>query len=76
MTRSATYSAMPSLMPPPGQDHLGSIADLLRLVSQVVRIDADAVPADEAGPEVQEIPLRPGRLQYLFGIDAEPVEDL
>jgi hypothetical protein len=42
---------------PPGEYHLGMVADLLRLVSEVVRIDADAVGADETGPERQEVPL-------------------
>jgi hypothetical protein len=59
----------------PGQDHLGVVADLLRLVGQVVRIHADAVAADQAGAERQEVPLGAGRFQHLQGVDAELVED-
>ena len=50
------------------------VADLLRLVGQVVRIDADAVAADQAGAERQEVPLGAGRLQHFQGVDAELVE--
>ena len=60
---------------PPGEDHLGVIADLLRLVRQVVGVDADAVTADEAGAERQEVPLAAGGLQHFLGVDAEAVED-
>src|SRR6185503_8947686 len=60
---------------PTGEDDLGAIADFLGLVRQIVRVDADAVAADEAGPEIQEVPLRAGRLQHFLGIDVEPLED-
>ena len=33
------------------------VADGLRLVGQMVGVDADAVSADQAGPERQEVPL-------------------
>ena len=46
-----------------GEDHLRVVAELLRLVREVVRIDADAVAADEPGPERQEVPLRARRLR-------------
>ena len=59
----------------PGEDHLGVVADLLRLVRQVVGIDADAVAADQARAERQEVPLGAGGDQHFFGVDAEAVED-
>jgi hypothetical protein len=49
--------------------------DLLRLVRQIVRIDADAVTADQPGAEWQEIPLAARGEQHLFGVDAEAVEE-
>ena len=58
-----------------GEDHLWVIADHLRLVGQVIGIDADAVPADEPRPERQEIPFRAGGLQHFLRVDAEAVED-
>ena len=33
---------------PPGQDHVGMIAGFLRPIGQIIRIDADAVAADQA----------------------------
>ena len=60
---------------PAREDHLRVVADLLRLVRQVVGIDADAVAADEAGPERQEVPLAARGLEHLLRVDAEPVED-
>jgi hypothetical protein len=53
-----------------GQDDLGVVADFLRLVGEVVRVDADAVAADQAGAEGQEVPLGAGGLQHLQGVDA------
>ena len=60
---------------PAGQDHLRVIAERLGLVRQVVRVDADAVAADQAGAKRQEVPLRAGRLQHLERVDADAVED-
>ena len=60
---------------PAREDHLRVVADLLRLVRQVVRVHADAVPADQARAERQEVPLGAGGLQHLLGVDAEAVED-
>src|SRR5690606_37287041 len=57
------------------QDDLGVIANGLRLVGQVVGIDANAVPAHQAGTERQEVQLGAGGLQHGFGIDAHLVED-
>jgi hypothetical protein len=44
-------------------------------VRQVIRIDADAVPAHEAGVEGQEVPFRAGGLKHLHRVDPHPVED-
>ena len=63
------------LMRRPGEDHLGLVAELLRLHRQVVGIDADAVTADEAGPELEEVPLRAGGLEHVGGADAHAIED-
>src|SRR6185369_10492342 len=60
---------------PTGQDHLRVIAQHLGLVREVVGVHADAVPAHEAGPELEEVPLRAGGLQHLAGVDADLVED-
>jgi hypothetical protein len=51
------------------------VAEHLRLVGEVVGVDADAVAADQAGPERQEVPFGSGRLEYLEGVDADTVED-
>ncbi len=59
----------------PGQDHLRVITQHLCLVGQVVRVDADAVPAHQAGLELEEVPFRAGRLEHLRGVDADAVED-
>ena len=56
---------------PAGQDHLRVVAEHLRLVRQVVRVDADAVAADQARAERQEVPLGAGRLQHLERVDAD-----
>ncbi len=66
---------MPSFRRRYASDDLRVIADRLRLVRQIIGIDADAVPAHKPGPEGQEIPFGPGRLQHGFGVDAHPVED-
>src|SRR5438045_4147453 len=55
------------------EDHLGVITDLLGLVREVIRIDADAVAADEPGAKRQEIPLRPGRLEHLERVEPHAV---
>jgi hypothetical protein len=65
---------MPSLMRRPGQDHFRVVADFLGLVGQIIGIDADAMAADQARPERQEIPLGAGGEQYFFGIDAQALE--
>lgn len=42
---------------PAGKDDLGVVAKLLRLVDEVVGVDGDAVAADKAGREPDEVPL-------------------
>src|SRR5690606_20224617 len=58
-----------------GEDHLWVIADLLRLVREVVRIHSDAMATHQPRPEWQEIPLGSRSLQDLLGVDAKPVEN-
>jgi hypothetical protein len=60
---------------PAGEDDFGVVADFLRLVGQVVGIDADAVATDEAGAEGQEVPLGAGGFEHVQGVDAQAVED-
>ena len=50
------------------------MADLLRLVGEVVRVHADAVAADQAGLEAEEVPLGAGRGQHVAGIDPQAME--
>lgn len=50
-------------------------AEFLGLEGQVVRVHADAVPADQPRTERQEVPLGPGRFQHIQRINAEPVKD-
>ena len=51
------------------------IADHFRLVGQIVGIDADAMAADQARTERQEIPLGAGRFQHFQRVDADFVEN-
>ena len=60
---------------PPGKDDFRVIADRHRLVREVIRIDADAMAADKTRAKGEKIPLRAGRLQHRFGVDAHAVED-
>src|SRR5215831_12832358 len=57
------------------ENDLRLIAELLRLHRQVIRVDADAVAAHQAGPELEEVPLRAGRLQHVGGADVHALED-
>ena len=58
----------------PRKDDLRLVAQHFRLVREVIGIDADAVAADGAGLEIEEVPLSAGRFQHLGGVDAEPIE--
>mmetsp|Transcript_39155 Transcript_39155/g.91820 ORF Transcript_39155/g.91820 Transcript_39155/m.91820 type:complete len:403 (+) Transcript_39155:568-1776(+) len=60
---------------PAGQDDLRVVAQHVGLVGEVVGVHADAVAAHQARLELQEVPLRAGRLKHLGGVDAELVED-
>src|SRR5205814_10653878 len=60
---------------PAGKDYLRVVADLLRLIGQIVGINANAVATDEAGPKRQEIPFRARDLQYFHRVDIQPIED-
>jgi hypothetical protein len=58
-----------------GEDDLGQVAELLGLGGQVVRVDADAVTADQARGEAEEVPLGAGGVEHVLGADAHAVED-
>ena len=51
------------------------VACLLGAKRQIIRIDPDAVAADQAGLEIQEIPFGPRRCQHVAGIDIERPKD-
>ena len=56
------------------QDHLRLIPGLLRTVGQVIRIDPDAVAADQPRSEPIKIPFGAGGGEHIAGIDAEAIE--
>src|SRR5581483_7413480 len=58
-----------------GEDHLRVIADLLRERGYVIRIDAEAMPADKTGLEPQEVPLRPRGTEHVRRADADAIAD-
>ena len=60
---------------PAGEDDLGVVANGNGLVGEVVGVDADAVAADQAGAEGQEVPFAAGGFQHFQGVDAELAED-
>ena len=60
---------------PAGKDDFRVVADLLRLVRQVVRIDADAVATNQPRSKGQEVPFCARRQQHILGVDAEAMED-
>jgi hypothetical protein len=60
--------------PAAGQNHLRLVTGLLRAERQIVRIDPDAVTADEPRGEFLKIPLGASRGQHVAGIDAETPE--
>jgi hypothetical protein len=47
------------------------ITGLFRAKGQIVRVNADAVPADKARLKVHEIPFRRSRGEHIAGVDAE-----
>jgi hypothetical protein len=58
-----------------GEDHLRVVAQHVRLVREVIRIDADAVSADESRPERQEVPFGARSFEDFERVDADLVED-
>ena len=60
----------------PGKDHPRFVAEFAGAVGEIIGIDPDAVAADEAGLERQEVPLGAGGLQHVPGTEAELGEDL
>jgi len=58
-----------------GKDDLRMITEALSLEREIIRVDADAVTADEAGTERQEIPLRASRLEDRNRVEAHAIED-
>ena len=61
---------------PAGEDHLRVVPDPLRQVAEVIRIDADAVAADQPRLEGQEVPLGPRRVEHVPHRNADLREDL
>src|SRR5213079_1026282 len=59
-----------------GQDHLRVMPDLLREVAEIIRIDADAVPPNEAGLETEKVPLGARRVEHIPDGKVDPREDL
>ena len=57
---------------PAGQDDLRVVAQHVGLVGQVVGIDADAMAADQARLELQEVPFGAGGFQHLGGVTNQP----
>ena len=51
------------------------VADLLGLVGEVERVDADAVAADQAGLEVEKVPLGARGLEDVVDREAETLAD-
>src|SRR5690606_6498065 len=60
---------------PPRKDDFGVIADALRLVRQVIRVNANAMPAHQSRPEWQKIPFCPCSFQYCLGVNAQTIEN-
>src|SRR5260221_8772722 len=58
-----------------GEDHFRVVAGLLGFVGKVVGIDADAMPADQARAERQEVPFGAGDLEHLDRVESKAVKD-
>lgn len=61
--------------PTAGQNDLGMIADLLGFLCEVVRIDADAMTADQTGLERQKVPLGAGRGKDIVGVKLKAMKN-
>ena len=51
------------------------VTEFVGLPGEVVGVDADAVAADEARLELEEVPLGAGRFEHLEGVDADAVKN-
>ena len=60
---------------PARQHDLRVIAQLLRLVGEVIGVNADAVPSHQPWTKRQKVPLRACRLQYIQRVDPQLAED-
>ena len=58
-----------------GQNDVRLVADRLGLVGEVERVDADAVAADQAGLEVEEVPLGARGVEHVVHRQAEALAD-
>src|SRR5215472_5136947 len=58
----------------PGQDDLRLIAGLLGPIRQIIRVDANAVTADQPRREFLEIPFRGGRCEHVTSINTDAFE--
>ena len=73
---SAIQAPMPSLISRPARITCGSWPSLLREMAEIIGIDADAVAADQARLEAEEIPLGPRRREHVPHRHADLREDL
>src|SRR5713226_1905771 len=51
------------------------VAGLLRAIGEIIGIDPDAVAADQAWGEIEEIPFGGGRRKHVLRVDVERVKD-
>src|SRR5579864_4388671 len=61
--------------PPAGEDDLRLMPDLDRPVREIEGVDPDAMSADQAGREAQEIPFRRCRVEHVMCGKTELLED-
>ena len=59
----------------PAVDDLGVVTEFVGLPGEIVRVDADAVAADQAGLKLEKIPLGARRFKHLEGVDADAVKN-
>ncbi len=60
---------------PPGQDHVGVVAQHLGLVRQVIRVHTNAVAAHQPGAKRQKVPLGACGFQHFSRVQTHHVED-
>jgi hypothetical protein len=61
--------------PTTGENDVWVVPHPLRFVSEIVRVDSDAMPSHETRFEVKKIPLAPGRFQNAVRVDVQLVKD-